>query len=74
LAPGPASRGDADPRPFPKAEARARRALGSPAPVAFLPCGGAKGPRFADVKAQGKSVIRLFTEERIITERYWPEE
>ncbi len=48
--------------------------VGIPAPVAFLPFGSTKGSQFADVNAQGKSVIRFFTDERIITERYWPEE
>jgi len=47
--------------------------VGIPAPVAFLPFGGAKASQFADVKAQGKTVIRFFTEEKIVTERYWPE-
>jgi len=47
--------------------------VGIPAPVAFLPFGGAKESQFADIKAQGRSVIRFFTEEKIVTERYWPE-
>lgn len=47
--------------------------VGIPAPVAFLPFGGMKGSQFADVKAQGKAVIRFFTEDKIVTERYWPE-
>ncbi len=47
--------------------------IGIPAPVAFLPFGGMKGSQFADIKAQGKSVVRFFTEEKIVTERYWPE-
>lgn len=45
--------------------------VGIPAPVAYLPFGGMKGSQFSDIKAQGKSVIRFFTEEKIITERYW---
>jgi malonate-semialdehyde dehydrogenase (acetylating)/methylmalonate-semialdehyde dehydrogenase len=47
--------------------------VGIPAPVAYLPFGGMKASQFADIKAQGKAVIRFFTEEKIITERYWPE-
>lgn len=47
--------------------------VGIPAPVAFLPFGGLKASQFADIKAQGKAVIEFFTEDKIITERYWPE-
>ncbi len=45
-----------------------------PAPVAYLPFGGMKDSQFADIKAQGKAVINFFTENKIITERYWPED
>ncbi len=48
--------------------------VGIPAPVAHLPFGGMRGSQFADIKAQGKAVIHFFTEPRIVTERYWPEE
>jgi len=48
--------------------------VGIPAPVAPLPFGGMKTSLFADTKAQGKAVINFFTEPKIITERYWPEE
>lgn len=48
--------------------------VGIPAPVAYLPFGGMKSSLFADIKAQGKAVVRFFTEEKIVTERYWPEE
>ena len=48
--------------------------IGIPAPVAYLPFGGMKASQFADVKAQGKAIVRFFTDERIITERYWPED
>ena len=48
--------------------------VGIPAPVAYLPFGGMKASQFSDIKAQGKSVINFFTEEKIITERYWQEE
>lgn len=45
--------------------------IGIPAPVAYLPFGGMKGSIFSDIKAQGKSIIRFYTEEKIITERFW---
>jgi malonate-semialdehyde dehydrogenase (acetylating)/methylmalonate-semialdehyde dehydrogenase len=48
--------------------------VGIPAPVAPLPFGGMKDSIFGDVKAQGKAVVQFFTEQKIITERYWPEE
>ncbi len=48
--------------------------VGIPAPVAQLPFGGMKNSLFCDTKAQGKAIINFFTEEKIITERYWPEE
>ena len=48
--------------------------VGIPAPVAYLPFGGMKASQFADIKAQAKAVINFFTEDKIITERYWPEE
>lgn len=48
--------------------------VGIPAPVAYLPFGGRKASQFADIKAQGKAVINFFTENKIITERYWKEE
>jgi len=47
--------------------------VGIPAPVAYLPFGGMKSSQFADIKAQGKAVVNFFTEDKIITERYWPE-
>jgi malonate-semialdehyde dehydrogenase (acetylating)/methylmalonate-semialdehyde dehydrogenase len=47
--------------------------VGIPAPVAYLPFGGMKASQFSDIKAQGKAVINFFTEDKIITERYWPE-
>jgi len=37
--------------------------VGIPAPVAYLPFGGMKSSLFADIKAQGKTVINFFTEE-----------
>ncbi len=47
--------------------------IGIPAPVAFLPFGGMKQSQFADIKAQGRAIIDFYTEQKIITERYWPE-
>jgi malonate-semialdehyde dehydrogenase (acetylating)/methylmalonate-semialdehyde dehydrogenase len=47
--------------------------VGIPAPVAYLPFGGMKKSQYSDIKAQGKAVINFFTEDKIITERYWPE-
>ncbi|MHC4518025.1 MAG: CoA-acylating methylmalonate-semialdehyde dehydrogenase [Planctomycetota bacterium] len=47
--------------------------VGIPAPVAHLPFGGMKASQFADIKAQGKAIINFFTEDKIITERYWPQ-
>ncbi len=48
--------------------------VGIPAPVAQLPFGGMKASLLADIKAQGKAVIDFYTEDKIITERYWSEE
>jgi malonate-semialdehyde dehydrogenase (acetylating)/methylmalonate-semialdehyde dehydrogenase len=47
--------------------------IGIPAPVAYLPFGGMKASQFADIKTQGKAAINFFTEDKIITERYWEE-
>lgn len=47
--------------------------VGIPAPVAYLPFGGMKASQFADIKAQGKAIVNFFTEDKIITERYWRE-
>jgi len=48
--------------------------VGIPAPVAQLPFGGMKASLFADTKAQGRAVISFFTDQKIVSERYWPEE
>ncbi|MHC4172669.1 MAG: CoA-acylating methylmalonate-semialdehyde dehydrogenase [Planctomycetota bacterium] len=48
--------------------------VGIPAPVAQLPFGGMKNSLFSDIKAQGKAIINFFTEDKIVTERYWPED
>jgi len=47
--------------------------VGIPAPVAYLPFGGMKASQFSDIKAQGKAIINFFTEDKIVTERYWPQ-
>ena len=47
--------------------------VGIPAPVAYLPFGGMKSSQFADIKAQGRAVVTFFTQDKIVTERYWPE-
>jgi malonate-semialdehyde dehydrogenase (acetylating)/methylmalonate-semialdehyde dehydrogenase len=47
--------------------------VGIPAPVAYLPFGGTKDSQFSHIKAQGTSIVRFYTEEKIVTERYWPE-
>jgi len=48
--------------------------IGIPAPVASLPFGGMRSSPVADIKGQGRAAIRFFTDEKIVTERYWPEE
>ena len=47
--------------------------VGIPAPVAYLPFGGMKESQYADIKAQGKAIINFYTEDKVVTERYWPE-
>jgi len=47
--------------------------IGIPAPVASLPFGGMKNSQFADIKTQGKAAVNFFTEDKIISERYWEE-
>ncbi|KKN33987.1 hypothetical protein LCGC14_0798000, partial [marine sediment metagenome] len=47
--------------------------VGIPAPVASLPFGGMRGSFYGDIKGQGRAAINFFTEEKIVTERYWPE-
>ena len=48
--------------------------VGIPAPVAFLPFGGMKASQWADIKAQGRKVVDFFTQDKVITERYWRED
>jgi len=47
--------------------------IGIPAPVAYLPFGGMKSSQFSHIKAQGRAVVGFFTQDKIVTERYWPE-
>lgn len=47
--------------------------VGIPAPVAALPFGGMKDSLYSETKAQGKTVINFYVEEKIVTERYWKE-
>lgn len=47
--------------------------VGIPAPVAPLPFGGMKSSLFADIKTQGEMIVNFFTEAKIVTERFWPE-
>ena len=47
--------------------------VGIPAPVAHLPFGGMKDSQFSHIKSQGKYVLDFYTEQKIVTERYWPE-
>lgn len=48
--------------------------VGIPAPVAYLPFGGMKASQWADIKTQGKAIVKFYTEDKVITERYWAEE
>jgi malonate-semialdehyde dehydrogenase (acetylating) / methylmalonate-semialdehyde dehydrogenase len=48
--------------------------VGIPAPVAYLPFGGMKDSQWADIKTQGKAVVNFYTQDKVITERYWPEQ
>ncbi len=48
--------------------------VGIPAPVPFLPFGGAGNSMHCDIKMQGESAFRFFTENRVVVERYWEEE
>jgi malonate-semialdehyde dehydrogenase (acetylating)/methylmalonate-semialdehyde dehydrogenase len=47
--------------------------VGIPAPVAHLPFGGMKASQWADIKAQGRAVVNFYTQDKIVTERYFPE-
>jgi malonate-semialdehyde dehydrogenase (acetylating)/methylmalonate-semialdehyde dehydrogenase len=48
--------------------------VGIPAPVAYLPFGGKKASQFSQIQAQGKAIINFYTQDKIITERYWEED
>jgi malonate-semialdehyde dehydrogenase (acetylating) / methylmalonate-semialdehyde dehydrogenase len=48
--------------------------VGIPAPVAYLPFGGMKESQWADIKAQGKAIVNFYTQDKIITERYFAEQ
>jgi len=48
--------------------------IGIPAPVYYLPFGDMKESQYADIKAQGKAIVNFFTEDKIVTERYFTEE
>jgi malonate-semialdehyde dehydrogenase (acetylating)/methylmalonate-semialdehyde dehydrogenase len=48
--------------------------VGIPAPVAMLPFGGLKNSQWAQIKAQGKAIVEFYTEDKVITERYFSEE
>ena len=47
--------------------------VGIPAPVAAMPFGGMKSSQFSHIKAQGRAVVNFFTQDKIVTARYWPE-
>jgi malonate-semialdehyde dehydrogenase (acetylating)/methylmalonate-semialdehyde dehydrogenase len=47
--------------------------VGIPAPVAHLPFGGMKQSQFSHIKSQGRYVFDFFTEQKVVTERFWPE-
>jgi len=47
--------------------------VGIPAPVAYLPFGGMRSSFFGDIKTQGRAVVSFFTQEKIVTERFWSE-
>jgi malonate-semialdehyde dehydrogenase (acetylating)/methylmalonate-semialdehyde dehydrogenase len=48
--------------------------VGIPAPVASMPFGGMKSSQFSHIKAQGRAVVNFFTQDKIVTARYWPED
>lgn len=45
--------------------------MGVPAPVAYFPFGGMKESQLSDIKAQGSRVVDFYTEEKIITRRFF---
>lgn len=47
--------------------------VGIPAPVAYLPFGGMKASQWADIKTQGKAIVNFYTQDKVVTERYFGE-
>ena len=47
--------------------------LGVPAPIPYFPIGGMKKSQLSDIKAQSERVVQFFTEEKIITRRFFEE-
>lgn len=45
--------------------------LGVPAPVAYFPFGGMKESQLSDIKAQSYRIVDFFTEEKIVTRRFF---
>jgi len=48
--------------------------VGIPAPVPFLPFGGMSNSMLCDIKMQGASAFRFYTEGKVVVERYWDED
>jgi malonate-semialdehyde dehydrogenase (acetylating)/methylmalonate-semialdehyde dehydrogenase len=48
--------------------------VGIPAPVAYLPFGGMKASQWADIKTQGKAIVNFYTQDKIVTDRYFAEQ
>jgi malonate-semialdehyde dehydrogenase (acetylating)/methylmalonate-semialdehyde dehydrogenase len=48
--------------------------VGIPAPVAYLPFGGMKGSQWADIKTQGKAIVNFYTQDKIVTDRFFAEQ
>ena len=48
--------------------------VGIPAPVAYLPFGGMKSSQWADIKTQGKAIVNFYTQDKVITERFFAEQ
>lgn len=47
--------------------------VGIPAPVPFLPFGGMSDSMICDIKMQGTSAFRFYTQNKVVVERYWNE-
>jgi malonate-semialdehyde dehydrogenase (acetylating)/methylmalonate-semialdehyde dehydrogenase len=48
--------------------------VGIPAPVAYLPFGGMKASQWADIKTQGKAIVNFYTQDKIVTDRFFAEQ